>query len=57
MAKKIFMDEQAARTFAKSVSGTVEKEPIESIWINNRPTGYVVTYSIPTKVNKPCSVL
>lgn len=45
MARKIFMNKQHALAFAKAVSGTVEKEPVNSIWLNHRPTGYVVFYN------------
>lgn len=44
MARKIFMNEQAANAFAKAVSSTVEKEPISFNRQNGRPSGYVVFY-------------
>ncbi len=44
MARKIFMNKQHALSFAKAVSGTVEKEPISFNRQNGRPSGYVVFY-------------
>lgn len=59
MARKIFMNKQHAYAFAKVVAGTVEKEPTESIWLYDRPPGYVVFYDATRQslINKERAIL